>query len=207
MATKKEGLPEISVNEGDIIVSAREATTARSKAVLYTSIEKTHTEKIGILAEERRKEEVTRGKFIGVLRVTAEELPPVRVEFRMENGTLNIEEEKNLNDIYGPTRPLLFQREKVVTEIIDPTTLIKELIDAGKNPWDYLDLKVKKDMDHAVVESKCVVSAEAFFPKEGFLNTVNEVKNTMSEDAVMYTTTYLDNCLKPRVVLGTAKGK
>ena len=124
----------------------------------------------------------------------------------MENGALAVDEGKNLDMLYGTARPLLFQKERVVNEIVDPMALIKELIDAGKNPFDYIDIAVRKGMDHVLVESKNVTSGEAYLPKEGFLNTLNEIKNTLSDNAKTYTKEYLNNTLKPRVVLGT-KGK
>jgi hypothetical protein len=206
MASKKQSLPEVNVDAGQIVDEARAAVEARSKVAEFTTIEKQHTEAISKLAVEKRVEEAGRDNYIGIVRVTGQDLPPVRVEMRMENGALDVSEDSNLDAIYGSTRPLLFQREKVVNEIIDPMALIQELVDAGKNPFDYVDLKVRTGMDHILVESKHVTSGEAVLPKEGFLNTVNEIKNTLSPDAKEYTKAYLENALKPRVVLGT-KGK
>ena len=206
MATKKEGLPEINIDNGQIVDEAKQAVEARSKIAELTTVEKQHSHEIAVLAEGLRQEEVSREKYIGIVRVTNSELPPVRVEFRMENSPLDISEEQNLDAIYGSARPLLFQREMAVNEIIDPTALIKELVDSGKNPWDYLSLSVRNGMDHVLVESKNVASGEALLPKEGFLNTLNEIKNTLTPDAKEYTKAYLDKALKPRVVLGT-KGK
>ena len=206
MATKKEGLPDINVDKGPIIESARTAVECRAQIAELTTTEKTASSEIAKLAEGLRQEEVGRDKYIGIVRVTGEELPPVRVEFRMENGALAVDEGKNLDMLYGTARPLLFQKERVVNEIVDPMALIKELIDAGKNPFDYIDIAVRKGMDHVLVESKNVTSGEAYLPKEGFLNTLNEIKNTLSDNAKTYTKEYLNNTLKPRVVLGT-KGK
>ena len=206
MATKKEGLPDINIDKGPIIESARTAVECRAQIAELTTTEKTASSEIAKLAEGLRQEEVGRDKYIGIVRVTGEELPPVRVEVRMENGALAVDEGKNLDMLYGTARPLLFQKERVVNEIVDPMALIKELIDAGKNPFDYIDIAVRKGMDHVLVESKNVTSGEAYLPKEGFLNTLNEIKNTLSDNAKTYTKEYLNNTLKPRVVLGT-KGK
>jgi hypothetical protein len=206
MATKKEGLPEINVDNGQIVEEAKGAANARAKAAEYTTVEKEHSQQVALLAEGLRQEEVGREKYIGIVRVTNSDLPPVRIEFRMENGQMPVEEESNLDALYGSSRPLLFQREMEVNKITDPTALIKELVDSGKNPWDYLDISVRKGMDHILVESKNVIVGEAILPREGLLNTLNEIKNTLSSDAKVFTKAYLEKALKPRVVLGT-KGK
>jgi hypothetical protein len=206
MAAKKTGLPEINVDKGIIVGFAKEALEARAEAAEYTTIEKQNSELIAKHSEILRQEEVSRDQYIGVVRITGEQQAPVRVEFRLENAALDVAEEPNLNALYGAQRPLIFQREKIVNEIINPLALIQELIAAGKNPFDYLDLSVRKGMDHVLVESKNVTSGEAFLPKEGFLGTLNEIKHTMSPEAKEYTKNYLQGAIKPRVVLGT-KGK
>jgi hypothetical protein len=206
MATKKKSLPEFNVDKGLIVEEAIGALNARAKAAEYTTVEKKHSEEMAKLSESIRTEEIKRDEYIGVIRITGETQAPVRVEFRLENSAIDISEESNLNTIYGAQRPLLFQREKVVNDIIDPLALIQELIKAGKNPFDYLDLSVRKGMDHVMVESKNVTSGEAFLPTEGFLATLQEIKSVLSSDAKEYTKNYLATAIKPRVVLGT-KGK
>lgn len=205
MATKK-GLPEVSLNAGAIVDEAKKAIEARSKVAEFSTVEKQHSEEVSKLAVEKRIDEATRNNFIGVVRVTGDDLPPVRIEMRMENGALDISEEGNLDAIYGSSRPLLFGREKVVTAITDPAALLKELLESGKNPFDYLDVSVKKGMDHVIAESKNVTAGEAFLPKEGFLSTLNDIKHTLTDDAKEYTKAFLETALKPRVVLGS-KGK
>jgi hypothetical protein len=206
MASKKTDTPEINVDKGVIVGFAKEALEARAEAAEYTTIEKQNSELIAKHSEILRQEEIARDQYIGIIRITAENQAPVRVEFRMENCALDVSEEANLNAIYGAQRPVIFQREKIVNEIIDPLALVQELVDAGKNPFDYLDLSVRKGMDHVIVESKNVTSGEAFLPKEGFLGKLNEIKHTMSPEAKEYTKNYLQGAIKPRVVLGT-KGK
>lgn len=206
MALKKAITPEISIDKGLIVGFAKKALEARAEAAEYTTIEKQQSELIAKHGELLRQEEITRDMYIGVVRITAENQAPVRVEFRLENCALDVSEEANLSAIYGPQRPVIFQREKIVNEIIDPLALVQEIIAAGKNPFDYLDLSVRKGMDHVIVESKNVTSGEAFLPKEGFLGKLNEIKHTMSAEAKEYTKNYLMGAIKPRVVLGT-KGK
>ena len=206
MANKKSNAPEININTGELVDLAKKALEARAKAAEYTTVEKTTSEEISKKAEHERREEVGRGHYLGIIRITGENQSPVRVEFRLENGALNVSEEANLDALYKGSRPVLFKREKIVTEITNPLTLVQELITKGKNPFDYLELKVRDGMDHALVDSEHVISAEAFLPTEGFLNTVDGINGSMSDEAKTFTKNYLEGALKPRVVLGT-KGK
>jgi hypothetical protein len=206
MASKKSNAPEKNINSGEMVTLAQKALEARAKAAEYTTVEKATSEEISKKAEHERREEIGRGNYLGIIRITGENQSPVRVEFRLENGALNVSEEANLDALYMGSRPVLFKREKIVTEITNPLTLIQELIAKGKNPFDYLELKVRDGMDHALVESKNVTSAEAFLPTEGFLSTIDGIKGSMSEEAKTFTKNYLEGALKPRVVLGT-KGK
>ena len=206
MATKVTALPEVSVNSGAIVESAGKAVEVRSKIADLSTEEKELRTFIEDASKEVRAEEQLKGNYIGLIRITGKELPPVRVEFRINNGALNVNEEDTLNTLYGASRPLLFEREKAVTQITDPDALIKELVALGKNPWDYLDIKVKSGLDRAVTDFPSVVSVEAFLPKKGFLATLNEILHTLSDDAKAYTGKYLDKVLNPTVVIGT-KGK
>jgi len=198
---KKVGLPDITVDTPVMVTEARACVEARTKVTEYTNVEKKHSSTLSELASSKRKEEANKDNYIGIVRVNEKDIPLVRIEMRMEGGALDVEEEENLNALYGATRTLLFQREKVVNEILDPMALIEELKNNGLNPFDYLDLKVRVGMDHILTPyQQIVTSSEAFLPKEGFLNTLNEINNTLSEDAKTYTRAYLDGSLKPRVV-------
>ena len=207
MATKKKSnTPEFNIDKGKIVEEAKGALDARAKAAEFTTVEKKHSEEISKLAEIIRIEGIDRDEYFGVVRITGEQQAPVRVEFRLESSALDVSEEGNLDALYGAQRPLLFQREKVVNKILDPLALIQELIASGKNPFDYLELKVREGMDHVVADSKNVTSSEAFLPVEGFLGTLNEIKSVLSSEAKEFTKNYLAGAIKPRVVLGT-KGK
>jgi hypothetical protein len=206
MASKKSNVPEKSIDTGELVELAMKALTARSKAAEYTTQEKAASEEIGKKAEHERREEINRGNYIGMIRVTGDKQTPIRIEFRLDNGALDVTEEANLDALYKGSRPVLFKREKIVTEITDPLALIQELIAEGKNPFDFLELKVRDGMDHAVVDSKNLTTAEAFLPTEGFLTTIEGIKSSLSDDAKTFTKNYLETALKPRVVLGT-KGK
>jgi hypothetical protein len=207
MAGKKSNVPEKSIDTGELVDLAKKALEARSKAAEFTTQEKATSEQIAQKAEHERREELIRDNYIGMIRVTGENQTPIRVEFRLDNGALDVTEEANLDALYKGSRPVLFKREKIVTEITDPLALIQGLIDDGKNPFDFLELKVRDGMDHVIVESKNVTSAEAFLPTEGFLNTIEGIKSSLSDDAKTFTKNYLETALKPRVVLGTTKGK
>jgi len=206
MAAKKSAVPEKSIDSGELVELAMKALTFRSQAAEATTQEKATSEEIARKGEHERREEIKCNNYIGMIRITGKDQSPIRVEFRLENGALDVSEEANLDALYKGSRPVLFKREKVVTEILDPLALLQGLIDEGKNPFDFLELKVRDGMDHVLVESKNVTSAEAFLPTEGFLSTIEGIKGSLSDDAKTFTQNYLEGALKPRVVLGT-KGK
>jgi len=206
MATKKSNTPEKNVNTGSLVTLAKDALNHRAQAAEHSTQEKALTEVMGRSAEDLRQQDVANGEYYGLIRITAEDQQPVRVEFRIENGGLSVSEEAKLDALYGGSRPVLFRREKVVTDILNPLALVQELITAGKNPFDYLVLSVRDGMDHALVQSSAVSSAEAFLPTKDFIGTIEGIKGSLSEEAKIFTNNYLVGALKPRVVLGS-KGK
>jgi hypothetical protein len=206
MASKKSSVPEKSIDSGDLVELAMKALTFRAKAAEFTTQEKATSEEIAKKGEQERRDEIECGNYIGMIRVTGDKQAPIRIEFRLEKGALDVSEEANLDALYKGSRPVLFKREKVVTEILDPLALIQGIIAEGKNPFDFLELKVREGMDHVLVESKSVTSAEAFLPMPEFLSTIEGIKGSLSDDAKTFTKNYLEGALKPRVVLGT-KGK
>ena len=206
MAAKKTN-PEVTINEGPLVDKAKEAVAARTTAAEATTLEKEFSEEMADLAEQTRVAELSKDNYVGLVRVTNAALPPVRIEFRIKGGSLKLEEEANLNALFGAARPILFQREKYVTSILDPNALLNSLEDQGKNPWDYLELKVKPGMDAVVATSEHVVATEDFFPtKEGFLNKLVDIKNSLTAEAKEYIKNYLAAVLSPVVVLGSSNG-
>jgi hypothetical protein len=206
MSAKKAKCPEKNVDTGELVDLAKQALEARAKAAEFTTQEKKTSEEIGQKACQLRQQEIEKENYYGLIRITQKNQSPVRVEFRFENGALDVAEETNLDELYRGSRPVLFKREEIITEILNPLALIQELVNEGKNPFDYLKLSVREGMDRILVNSNHVTSAEAFLPTEGFLNTIDGIKSTLSEDAKTFTKNYLESALKPRVVLGT-KGK
>ena len=204
-------LPEISVSHGAIVQHAREMAGIRGQIAVLESQEKAACQKIKDSAESVRKARLE-GKedprFVGLIRIVADDVAPVRCEFKLaKNTALKLSEEKKLNDLYGAARPLLFGREKVITEITDPGALIEELKAQGKNPWDYLNLTVKPELVRAVADSKHVIAQEAFLPKKGFLETLNDIEGTMKPEALDYTKEYLNNVLTSSVNMTKASGE
>ena len=205
---KPAGLPELSVDTGNIVDEAKKATEARAKVTEYTTVEKKASSEISILAEMiRQVQEKNTQNYVGIIRVTGEDQSAVRVEFRMENGSLDINQEDTLNNIFGGLRPLLWRREKVLLNLNDPMAEINRLIAEGKNPLDYLNITPKAESEGAMLDSPNVTTGEALIPVEGFLNTLNDNKNLLqTQGQKEFVSKYLTDVLKPRVVLGT-KGK
>jgi len=201
---KVSKLPGINIDSGPMITNAKDLVSTRSNIANLQTKEKRIKTDLSDDAETLRKEQVDQGKFIGLIRLTNTELPPIRVEFRQTNGALDVSEEKILDRLFGASRPLLFEKEKIITQITDPEKVIVDLTNSGKNPWDYLELAVKGGMDRTVADStNSVVSAEALLPKKGFLATLNDIVGTLGKEAIEYAKEYLEKTLKPSVVAGT----
>ena len=205
MATKKKGLPEISINEGDLLDLSREAHTVHAKVSDLQTQEKTIRGEMADVAEHTRLAELSdKGKFVGMIRVTGDNLPPVRIEFRNSGKCLDVGQEEVLDDLFGAQRPLLFERAKVVTEILDPEKVISDLKAAGKNPWDFIKIDIKNNQDEVVASNTSAVKAdEGFIATKDLLATLDEISDTLSPEAREYIEDYLHQVLKPTVVLGT----
>jgi hypothetical protein len=206
MATKKKGLPEITVSAPDhsnIVRKAKEALAFRSQLADLTAKEAESKEAVANLAKIIRiAEEADQNNYIGLIRITDPDMTPCQVQFKMSGGALALEEEDTLNAHFGAGRPLLFEKDMVVTGVINPDALIAEIRARGQNPWDVLEIKVKKNLDQMVATSEHVTKEEAYLPKEGFLATLNEIKHTLGDKAKEYVTRYLIQVLKPTVDLG-----
>jgi len=198
MATRKPNLPEVIVDSGEIVTQSEQAAKYRSQVNELTAKETAAKEALVLAAEKCRQELEGSGRYVGLVRAAESN---VRTEFRMGNGAIHLSEEARLEKEFGALRPLIFGREKAITAIIDPAGLLKELKDRGYNPWDYVELKVKEGSEMVLAESKHVNLAEAFLPREGFLNTINEVASRLSDKAREYLKTYLKPALKPTVVI------
>ena len=206
---KKCTLPEITVNTGGIVEDAKKAMQARAKVAEHQKQEDDAKSSITESALFIRVEQEARQNYIGKIVITAEDFPPVRCEFRTDKAkaALDVTQEKELDRMFGPARPLLFSKEVVVTAITDPNALIAQLKKEGKNPWDYLSIGVKKGMDGIIAQTKeCVISKEGLIPQEGYLNILNDIQKGLSEEAKTFIHEYLKSVLNPTVVLGT-KGK
>ena len=207
MSEKRKSLPEISVSEGSIVNYAKRMAGLRAQIATLQEQEDQASGNIRTEAEVLRQAEVKNNNFIGLIRIVDNSLAPVRCEFRItKNGALAIDDEKKLDGLFGASRPLLFGKEKVITEITDPTALIEEIKARGQNPWDYLNVSVKTGLDRALADSKHVVSQEAFLPKQGFLSTMNDIAPTMKPEGLSWVKEYLKTVLAAVVSMTKAKG-
>ena len=108
--------------------------------------------------------------------------------------------------MFGGMRPQLWEKGKAITDIHDPQTLVKAIVDAGQNPWDYLHLVVKPGMDEIISRHPGVTAVEAILPKTGFLARLQEFGKNLGEEAKEYVRAYLNQALNTSVNIGS-KGK
>jgi len=203
---KSDALPEYMSDSKDLVNATKGAVNARTDKANAEKEEKDYKVDMILEADEIRTDMLDKGDFIGVIKVIDDDIPPTRVEFRINNGALDVSEMGTLNRIFGNLRPALFEKVKVVTDITDPQTLYDSLVADGKNPWDYLNLTVKKDMDVVIGSHPGCTTAEAILPKKGLLARLKENATLLNKEAMTYIETYLRQALKTIPILGT-KGK
>lgn len=209
--SKKTTLPEHIVKDENKVLSkqAKNALDEREKVNYHTSEEKEWKEKMATNSKALRETLIDGDEIIGKVTIAPPNQTAVRVEFRINNGSMDIDEMDNLNKLFEAARPELFEKVEIVESIVNPTELIEALIDESLNPWDYLNITVKKNMDKIIIDKgKGILKAEAILPRQGFIATVKELWGRFSEEAKIYTKKYLKLALEPVVVLGTkAKAK
>ncbi len=210
MSKKKKILPEHIVKDESSVLSAqaKNALNEREQVNYHTGEEKEWKEKIAVNAETLRKELLDKDDVIGKITIAPADQTAVRVEFRINNGSMETDEMDNLDKLFETARSELFEKAEIVESITDPTELIETLTNEGLNPWDYLNISVKKGMDKIIIDKGAgIFTAEAILPRQGFIATVKELWGRFSEEAKMYTKKYMKLALKPAVVLGTKAKK
>jgi hypothetical protein len=99
----KKKLPEISVSSGPIVQHAREMADIRAKIAVLKTQEETACQKIKAAAEPMRQARIDGDddpRFVGMIRIVANGLTPVRCEFKLtKNTALELTEEKRLTPI------------------------------------------------------------------------------------------------------------
>lgn len=208
MASKKPTLPEYIIDDPESVLSkqAKGAHEHREKVNEHTAKEGEFKKRIAENSEGLRDNlaDEEPPNIVGKITITPPNQTATRVEFRINNGSLDADELDNLDKLFGPCRPEIFERAVVVDQIVDPTELIESLKKAGLNPWDYLTLNVRPDVDQIVIANgKGITTAEAILPREGFLAKVKDLISQFSEEAKTYIRLYLKQALKPTVILGT----
>lgn len=180
----------------------------RSKIADLQTEEKNLKSSIADMAEEKRRELLTENKIIGLIRLTKDDLLSIRIESRICNGTLDIDQEKDLDNVFGPLRPKFFEQDRVITAINDPSGALKKIEKTGKNPWDYFNLVPKKGLDNiiSITCEESVTSVRALVPAKGLIGILKSVWKGLSDVAKKFMTEYLEETIKPTVVIGT-RGK
>jgi len=202
-------LPEMNVNDGIIVSEAKSGIALRGQIAQLDTVLKSHTSNIAKEATKLRDGKIAEGFYIGLIRVTGEDMPASRVEFKTNSSSgLSIEQGPELDEMLGPARPLIFQKTMIVTEITDPQKLIDDLVAAGKNPWDHLTLSVRGEQDTVVagVSPESVIAQEAFKPTKGWLESLGNIAATLTETALNFMNEYIKVATTATVVLGS-RGK
>ena len=205
-AKKSTALPEHTITDEEDSLSkyALSALEARERVNESATDEKEQKNLIAKGASTLRTNMAANDKIIGKIVISPPDQAAVRVEFRVNNGSLDINEMDKLDKLFEGARPELFEKAEIVDKITNPDDLIIALTKAGLNPWDYLDINVKKNMDKIIIDKGIgITKAVAILPKRGLLAALPSLINRFSEEAKIYIREYLKQALKPTVVLGT----
>lgn len=200
-----KGLPEVNVTGGVLVDESVRYVKTRAEKAALESQEKAIKAKLESESEALRAEKLKAKEVVGLIRITNEQgQAPVRVEFRTtDKAALDLSEEDQLNQIFQAVKPVLFQREKVVTAINNYEDLIADLKAKSIDPNTVLDFKVKTGMHGVLSGCKGVDTAEAITPRDEFLANLKENAHLISDDGWKYLTEYLAVALKPTAVAGT----
>ncbi len=200
-------LPEHTIIDGESSFSklAAGAMDARRKVNEYTAIEKEKKGVITVDAEALRSEKAEKDEIIGKIVISPPNQAATRVEFCLNNGSLDSSEMKTLDELFGAARPELFEKVEVVDKVTDPDALCASLHKAGLNPWDYVELKVRHNKDQTVIVhgGGHIMTADAILPRKGIVAIVSRLMGNFKDDAKAYIKEYLELALKPKVVLGS----
>lgn len=196
-------LPEIASSDEVLINAAKKAYENKLDAAEHTKTEKESRKVMEEKGREIYNSEFDKGNPVGLIRITD---MSARVEMRINNGALDVSEKNNLRKLLGFRKSQLFERTRVITDITDPAGMINVLTKKGLDPWKYLNITVKENMDDVVwdaIDGKHCQSTEAYLPRPGFLSKLNQIFNTLSKEAKEYLKEYLDDALKPTSVIGS----
>ena len=204
MATKsKKALPEYTTSQPELVAMAKQILAYRAEIADLEKKEGDLKKSLIEHAEQiRLRQQGEKNQYIGLVKVVDADMSPVQVQFKICGGALALEQGPVLDRLFCAARPMLFEKDVAITGITDPDALITEIRDRGQNPYDYLDITVKKNLDRALADSPNVTKLEGYLPKEGFLATLNEIAHAMGDDAKAYINKYIGEVLKPSVSAG-----
>jgi hypothetical protein len=197
---KTKTMPEHEISDSTSLETAEGIIKANQDKTEAEGRESTLKKDLSHRCESLRDKLAEKAEYVGLMRAVTPQ-GALRCEFRMKNGCLDVSQKATLNDLFGSSRPVLFQKSKVITAVTDPQQLLKDL---GDEAFDHLELKVKSGHDEVVLaKSKAVTSHEAYVPQDNFLNNLKDIANTLSDKAKKWMKEYLIHALNPTVVVGT----
>lgn len=210
MSNKTKALPEKSLNSGEIAQKAAELAGVHSKLAELQTEEKNLKKALAELCDTDRREELDKNNYIGLYRVTGENVSPTRVEFRLESRgktdkrAINTDQEQALADLFGNNRLVLFEKCHAISEITDPIKVIQDLDVKGIDPKAVLEITIKEGHEKTVIDATDAVTGhEAFLPRRGFLSTLNDIKAQISGRARHWLDLYLNATLGSKVCPGS----
>ena len=144
--------------------------------------------------------------YVSIIRIIPDDSAMARVELRISNGALNVSDTPKLQKLFGSATDELFEKDTQIGAIDNPADIIGTLEAKGIDPWTVLGVFVKPDAKAIALDACIIPHTEVLLPKKGFLDKLCELGNRLSEQARVYINAYLQQTVKPTVVLN-ARGK
>ena len=209
-------MSEIVINTGDIVNEAAELVQVKAEKAKLEAREEELRNLIADKAIALRDEKMNAGEFVHMIRIINERLP-VSVSFRVDNkeakGTSIIPE--TFEHKLGDTVNILFGKSVVTDGCVPPAegaavgsveeSLLADMRTDNRNPWDFLELFVKKGMHEIMAGYPQINSDALYMPREEFLAKCQAYWNSLKPEGQDLLKEYVKTVVKPTVG-ASAKG-
>ena len=194
-----DGIHEVVNNE---IGNLQDELYELTKKINTMSIrEKAIRKDIAGKAEIIRLEEEAKNNFIKGLRVVSTH--DYHISYRMKSTPLNSDQEEILDELYKENRVALFKKISRISGINNPMEVIESLRSSNRDPWEFLEIRVKSGKEEEIAELTPLEIAEsAFVTESGFLSKIRSISTGLSEGALKYTKAIMKRAIKPVIIKG-----
>jgi CRISPR/Cas system-associated exonuclease Cas4 (RecB family) len=200
---KTAPLPEV-IDQSKATVQAKVWVEAKNAFETAKGTEEIVKSSLTNAVETVRRIEADAKNYVGIVRVTADGQPPVRVQWKLDGSNLAIEDRPSLDKMLTTASNILFKNDKYVSNVTDVNALVRDLIAKGVDLATVFKMEIK---DHApLIGCSGVEVDECLTPSKTFLNDLQDNRDVITEEGHTWLKEYLEARLVP-AVYGPPKGK